>query len=1050
MSDEEGSSVPLDNEFRKTDSPVSSSRYSSCGESEFERYCSANSMMGTPSLCSSVGAFHECGDSDFGESTRSFGTVEGDFDLDGFSLGGRFSVEDKGRLSILLSSDLEDNLRRSSLDKVLRGAMDARVLSRVDDSVDGRKPKEDLGMLLSNVENVLRDDDLHTDDSRLMRRGNELMLHAGFGGKSFQRSMEFEDREDDGYGEQDGNSSRCDHSEGEDSMFNSGSDGENRSNVHYIRHNRHSNEAESRGGNMMLMSSSMAFGANDWDDFELERTENDSTSQMFDVQDQDKALAPIDLTTFDVQDEDEGANDVPLDNDEVHGVSKSQNSHVGNSVHPVECFESLEKGSRDAFGVDKKVNSDDESFDCLEACDVDNIFGKPPLGSVNGITENDSRFDISEQVIGQDGSQVPKPKDQECNQEQMGLPSDLMLGQASCPTNEIFEDLEPKRGLEAEPAQSSDEYKLKAVSSGPEGNMERIKNDLEQTNTKLPPSKDKSVELNAFYDEVVHDMEEILMDSLDSPITRLKQSNVMSHSYQPPPLRDRNSTASTVGAFDGNLMTFQHARIDGIEVVGARQKKGDISLSERLVGVKEHTVYVIRVYSGEDQWEVERRYRDFYTLYRRLKSLFADEGWILPSTWSAVEWESRKFYGISSPDVVLERSALVQQCLRSILEFSYPSGLPYALIWFLSPPNTLLNSPQSNHPYHHSAIGSNAENSSALGNTVSLIVDIRPHKSVKQTLEEQHYTCPGCHKHLDGGKTRFQEFVQTFGLGKPRLCEYMGQMFCSSCHTNDTAVLPARVLHYWDFTQYPVSQLAKLYLDSIIDQPMLCVTAVNPFLMSKVKVLLHVVSTRTKIRALLDYVHCPFRGSIYRGLGSRKYLVESIDFFSLRNLIDLSRGAFAVLPTNLETILKKIQEHITEQCLVCCDVGVPCGARQSCHDFSSLIFPFQDEDEIQRCHTCKLPFHKSCFAKLIECQCGARLKPDVANQSMSSLSLVPSDDNGENGALSLFRMKSDLGLRSSSELFSRLLSTEKRESAAADHHKNNNVILMGSLPGNSL
>ena len=37
----------------------SPSSYSSCGESEFERYCSANSVLGTASLCSSVGTCNE-------------------------------------------------------------------------------------------------------------------------------------------------------------------------------------------------------------------------------------------------------------------------------------------------------------------------------------------------------------------------------------------------------------------------------------------------------------------------------------------------------------------------------------------------------------------------------------------------------------------------------------------------------------------------------------------------------------------------------------------------------------------------------------------------------------------------------------------------------------------------------------------------------------------------------------------------------------------------------------------------------------------------------
>lgn len=76
-------------------------------------------------------------------------------------------------------------------------------------------------------------------------------------------------------------------------------------------------------------------------------------------------------------------------------------------------------------------------------------------------------------------------------------------------------------------------------------------------------------------------------------------------------------------------------------------------------------------------------------------------------------------------------------------------------------------------------------------------------------------------------------------------------------------------------------------------QPMLCVSAVNPFLFSKVPALLHVMGVRKKIGSIIPFVRCSFRRSINKGLGSRRYLLESNDFFALRDLIDLSKGAFA-------------------------------------------------------------------------------------------------------------------------------------------------------------
>lgn len=32
-----------------------------------------------------------------------------------------------------------------------------------------------------------------------------------------------------------------------------------------------------------------------------------------------------------------------------------------------------------------------------------------------------------------------------------------------------------------------------------------------------------------------------------------------------------------------------------------------------------------------------------------------------------------------------------------------------------------------------------------------------------------------------------------------RQCDYTGQYYCSHCHWNDLAVIPARVVHNWDF-----------------------------------------------------------------------------------------------------------------------------------------------------------------------------------------------------------------------------------------------------------
>lgn len=149
---------------------------------------------------------------------------------------------------------------------------------------------------------------------------------------------------------------------------------------------------------------------------------------------------------------------------------------------------------------------------------------------------------------------------------------------------------------------------------------------------------------------------------------------------------------------------------------------------------------------------------------------------------------------------------------------------------------------------------------------------------------------------------------------------------------------------------------------------MLCVSAVNPFIFSRVPVLVHVMEMRKKLSRMLSCIRCPSRASIQRSLGSRRYLLESSDFFALRDLVDLSKGAFAALPSLMEILSKKIYAHITQQCSICREVGELCGAHLKCEKRSSLIFPFQD-GEVMRCESCGLVFHLSCFRKSGGCSC---------------------------------------------------------------------------------
>ncbi|OMO67614.1 Ribosomal protein S15 [Corchorus olitorius] len=654
-------------------STVSSPHYSSCGESELDRYCSANSALGTPS---SVASFNDCfRDSEFG-SVRS---------ISGFGLG--------------------DDFENFSLEGNQRVPYNRRIEFRRD---------------------------------RIQERRDVNVKSVEEGSTSFL---------DTEFREEDGNSSRFEHSDGENSMYNYGTDDDEcKNNSYYRKKDEHRIENKNVNENPLGINSSVAFGSNDWDDFEQEAGTVDLASFMLDASVMRQRgqvgselqenvngldLFPIGFSSSAEPQLVEKVKDIPVATyqEEVDDdFEKEANSSLVDVVSS-QRGNGAEQYVKEIRVTRNQLQDADEDMDYLETCSVTDVFAleqDPPvekgpveigLGAVGFdlVTQNQSAE--SKQVIARNEIKLPERQQISNHKAELDSLSDCSLPVYSQKIKaELFDDCKPDSPTSTcESIVSSSTFKNLPVPREEHPQLVKMEN----------------FELNEFYDEVVHDMEEILLESVDSPGSMFSQGNRMFQPQSSLPLRDGGSTASTSGAADAYPRSAHALRIDGIEVVGAKQKKGDVSLSERLVGVKEYTVYKIRVWCGNDHWEVERRYRDFCTLHRRLKSLFSDQGWSLPPPWSSVEKESRKIFG----------------------------------------------------------------------KTIALIVEIRPPKSIKQMLEAQHYTCAGCHKHFDDGMTLMRDLVQSLGWGKPRLCEYTGQLFCSYCHTNEMAVLPARVLHQWDFTR---------------------------------------------------------------------------------------------------------------------------------------------------------------------------------------------------------------------------------------------------------
>ncbi|CAH9104387.1 unnamed protein product, partial [Cuscuta europaea] len=697
---------------RKSDGGDTLTDYSSC-ESEYERYCSANSATGTPTVYSSLVT------TAFLEFPHSFRL--GDEHLNGWNFGSYRKLSESRYPGHYLHEN-EFCYQKIAAEKELVGVSGKTDLY------------ENVDLFFMHNDSLIERLDIcggsgvNFEDLPVMRNVEEEKSHSHGSEEVMNMVVAVKEVKNSG-------SSINSHSEDDHSIFGGETDTEEKIELYYSSNLPPLSQKHGDHDKKSCMNSSIAFGSDDWDDF-VQETETKSVGLL--VQDDFQADSNQNFevktgcspTASKVQQEE--ANSVLVTNKPKHtsplGFSDLLKHFKGE--HPkVLHTQNNQRYVVDAFSKFLKESS------------VQNVLRK----NSEGISDQSHQCDINEEEIR---------------------------------TNSSSMDSKIKT-LYVEPH-------LVSVSG-----------------ERSEEAKTVNLDLNGLYSEIVHDMEEILLDSGEPPGFAL--GNKIYQSYIPLLSRDGGTTASTCSRDDASPVNQQPWRIRGIEVIGARQRKGNVSLSERILGIKEHTLYKIRVWSGEENWDVERRFRDFSTLYHRLKKTFADQGWVLPPPWSSIERESKKLFCSASPDVIAERSVLIQECLQSTLHSRFPSASLNPLFGFLSPSHDNPNPLKS-------------DSNITFGKTISLIVQNRPFKSVKQLLDEQHRSCAGCYINFGDGKSRVEEFVQTLGWGQPRLCEYSGQLYCSSCHRNETAVLPARVLHYWDFSYYSVSQMAKSYLDSIYSQ----------------------------------------------------------------------------------------------------------------------------------------------------------------------------------------------------------------------------------------
>ncbi|XP_053652184.1 differentially expressed in FDCP 8 homolog B isoform X3 [Cherax quadricarinatus] len=238
-------------------------------------------------------------------------------------------------------------------------------------------------------------------------------------------------------------------------------------------------------------------------------------------------------------------------------------------------------------------------------------------------------------------------------------------------------------------------------------------------------------------------------------------------------------------------------------------------------------------------------------------------------------------------------------------------------------------------------------------------------------LSAQNYKCAECKRLItnkyniitkSGRKLKSKENAWC----EPRRCDYTGLYYCPACHWNSRMVLPARVIHNWDYDECVVSRQAKQFLLLMKNKSVLHLEKLNPHLFKFVEELISVKKLREDLLIMKQYLgtcRTAQESRMLRQLEARQHFVENAHMYSLQDLIDINSGA---LVEYLKKVHSSFSSHIKKECLVCQGKGYIC---EIC-DNNEIIFPF--DNGVIVCNGCSATLHHLCYTRNTKCPKCAR------------------------------------------------------------------------------
>ncbi|UYV65068.1 hypothetical protein LAZ67_3003034, partial [Cordylochernes scorpioides] len=198
--------------------------------------------------------------------------------------------------------------------------------------------------------------------------------------------------------------------------------------------------------------------------------------------------------------------------------------------------------------------------------------------------------------------------------------------------------------------------------------------------------------------------------------------------------------------------------------------------------------------------------------------------------------------------------------------------------------------------------------------------------SPERGLDEQQYKCYGCRRPIG------------MIYGKTRLCHFTGYHYCLDCHENDEAMLPARMIHNWDFRKYTISKQGRQFLEKVENDPLMDMKALNPLIYAVIPEMATLQKLRVKLGFLRSYLFTcreSVAEELRKKIWPREHLYEHVHLLSCSDLVQIPSGFLAQVLTK---VIGFATQHI-EGCQLCSQKGFVC---EVCDD-PNIIYPYDIE-----------------------------------------------------------------------------------------------------------